>query len=118
MTPWVTGLRDSGFTNVRTVGFYAGDAHCTDNVPDRADNTVNTSIHELGRDLANLIYTKYTRQHRPVAVSAHSMGGWSPVPRSMASPRTSPAFRRSCGSPTWSPPAPRTPVPGRQSLVR
>src|SRR5512142_325247 len=75
VTPWVTGLRDNGCTTVRTVGFYAGDDHCTDNVPDRADNTVNTSIHELGRDLANLIYTQYTRQHRPVAVSAHSMGG-------------------------------------------
>lgn len=72
---WAKGLRHSGFTNVRTVGFYAGDAHCADNVPDRADNTVNTSIHELGRDLANLIYTRYTRHHRPVAVSAHSMGG-------------------------------------------
>jgi triacylglycerol esterase/lipase EstA (alpha/beta hydrolase family) len=71
----VSGLRAGGFTNVRPVGFYAGDSGCADYVPDRADNTVNTSITELGRELANLIYTRYTSRQRPVAVSAHSMGG-------------------------------------------
>lgn len=75
ITPWVNGLRARGFTNVRPVGFYARDSRCADYVPDRSDNTVNTSINELGRDLANLIYTRYTRHDRAVAVSAHSMGG-------------------------------------------
>lgn len=75
IAPWVNGMRTRGFTNVRAVGFYAGDSRCADYVPDRADDTVDTSITELGRDLANLIYTRYTSRQQAVAVSAHSMGG-------------------------------------------
>lgn len=72
---WVNGLRARGHTDVRTVGFYVGDHNCFSYVADRGNNTVWTSLTELGRELAWLIHDGYTRHGRNVAISAHSMGG-------------------------------------------
>ena len=75
MTSWANGLRARGFTNVKTVGYYNGDINCDLNVPGRADNTINTSISQLGREFANLVSTTFTAHRITVAISAHSMGG-------------------------------------------
>lgn len=72
---WKNELIERGFTDVRTVGYYAGDTNCDIYVPDRADNTVNTSLVEIGQDFALLVANTFTSQNRTVAVSAHSLGG-------------------------------------------
>jgi hypothetical protein len=72
---WKNELIERGFTDVRTVGYYAGDRNCDIYVPDRADNTVNTSLVEIGQDFALLVANTFTAQNRTVAVSAHSLGG-------------------------------------------
>lgn len=75
MNAWRSGLASRGHTNIRTVGYYQGDTGCDLNVPFRGDNTVNSSITDLGRDLALLIHNTYTSKGESVTISAHSMGG-------------------------------------------
>ena len=75
MKAWKNGLIARGFTDVRTVGYYKGDTNCDLFVPGRSNNSVNTSVVELGKEFANLVATTFTSQNRTVAVSAHSMGG-------------------------------------------
>lgn len=75
MNAWRSGLAARGHTNLRTVGYYQNDGNCDLYVPSRGDNTVNTSITDLGRDLAWLIHDTYTVRNQSVAISAHSMGG-------------------------------------------
>lgn len=72
---WKSELIERGFTDVRTVGYYAGDTNCDIYVPDRSDNTVNTSLVEIGQDFALLVANTFTSRGRPVAVSGHSLGG-------------------------------------------
>lgn len=74
-TAWANGLRARGHTDVRTVAYYVGDYNCFTSVPGRGDNSMWTSLTELGRELAWLIHDGYTRHGRNVAISAHSMGG-------------------------------------------
>ena len=73
MTAWVNGLRSRGFTNVQTVGWYRGDVNCYLRVPGIADNTVDTSLDQVGREFATLVANRFGAT--TVAVSAHSMGG-------------------------------------------
>lgn len=77
ITRWVRGLRARGFTDVRTVGYYRGDTGCDVNLPTavRADNTVNTSIDQIARELADTIEATFTSRGVNVAISGHSMGG-------------------------------------------
>jgi triacylglycerol esterase/lipase EstA (alpha/beta hydrolase family) len=73
MLAWVQGLRNRGFTNVRTVGWYRNDVNCDLYVPGRADNTVNTSLSQVGREFSNLVANSFGST--TVGISAHSMGG-------------------------------------------
>lgn len=76
MQRWSDGLRERGWTDVRTVGYYAGD-DCDLDIPwaSRWNNTVFASLDELGLEFAWLVYNNFTVHGRPVAISAHSMGG-------------------------------------------
>lgn len=69
-------LRRDGWKGpLDTVGYYRDDAHCAVAVTGRAGYTSNTSIKELGRAFAWLVYRRDTRHGRSVDVVAHSMGG-------------------------------------------
>lgn len=73
-------FRKWGWTGpLKTVGFYAGDKNCDVVLKKKgattSANTQNTSIKELGRQLANHIYASYTSKGKSVDVVAHSMGG-------------------------------------------
>lgn len=78
-TTWKAALwslrRDGWKGRLDTVGYYRGDQNCTVAVPGRAGYTANTSIEELGRAFAWLVYRRDTRHGRSVDVLAHSMGG-------------------------------------------
>ena len=76
MKIWRDGLLARGWTDVRTVGYYKGD-QCLLNIPTsvRSNNTISTSIDELAKEFANLVWVNFTSRGRPVAISAHSMGG-------------------------------------------
>jgi triacylglycerol esterase/lipase EstA (alpha/beta hydrolase family) len=67
--------RDGWRGRLDTVALYGGDAGCTAALPGRAAYTADTSIGELGRAFAWLVYEQDTRYGRPVDVVAHSMGG-------------------------------------------
>jgi triacylglycerol esterase/lipase EstA (alpha/beta hydrolase family) len=75
MTAWAKGLRTRGLTNVLTVGYNNNDINCNLRVPGIANNTMNTSLDEVARELAQLIWTNYTSRGVTIAISAHSMGG-------------------------------------------
>ncbi|GAA4607581.1 hypothetical protein GCM10023195_28930 [Actinoallomurus liliacearum] len=67
--------RDGWKGALDTVAYYKGDRHCAVSVPGRGAYTPNTSIKELGRAFAWLVYNRDTRYGRSVDVAAHSMGG-------------------------------------------
>lgn len=67
--------RDGWRGRLDTVALYAGDAGCTAPLPGRAAYTPDTSIDELGRAFAWLVYDQDTRWGRPVDAVGHSMGG-------------------------------------------
>lgn len=73
---WKDGLANRGWTDVRTVGYYQGD-DCDLDIPSPAkdNNTIHTSLNELGLEFAWLVYNNFTVHGQPVAISAHSMGG-------------------------------------------
>lgn len=75
MAAWKSGLTRRGFTSVLTVGYNGNDYNCDLRVPGIADNTMNTSLDEVAREFANLVWNNYTSRGVPVAISAHSMGG-------------------------------------------
>ncbi|MER6910804.1 hypothetical protein ABT354_03895 [Streptomyces sp. NPDC000594] len=54
------------------VGFYAGDTNCNVSI---ASGDKNTSIRELGRNLAWDIHNRYSRYGKSVDLIGHSMGG-------------------------------------------
>jgi hypothetical protein len=60
---------------VLTVGYNNNDVNCSLRVPGIANNTMNTSLDEVARELAQLIWTNYTSRGVRIAISAHSMGG-------------------------------------------
>lgn len=72
MTAWANGLRSRGFT-VKTVAWYNDDVNCDLAVPGRADNTVNTTLDQVARELTNMVSNQFGTT--PIAISAHSMGG-------------------------------------------
>ncbi|MFW0786438.1 hypothetical protein AAFP35_18225 [Gordonia sp. CPCC 206044] len=59
-------------SSIHTVGYYAGDKNCKDDVA-RADT--DTRIKHVAAALANHIYNTDTRQGKSVDIVAHSMGG-------------------------------------------
>ncbi|WP_433174422.1 esterase/lipase family protein [Actinoallomurus sp. CA-150999] len=67
--------RDGWKGALYTVGYYKADRHCGVPVPGRSRYTPNTSIKELGRAFAWLVYDRDTRYGRSVDVVGHSMGG-------------------------------------------
>jgi len=67
--------RDGWLGPIDTVAFYRGDRNCTAEVPGRSVYTPDTSIRELGRAFAWLVYERDTRYGRSVDVVGHSMGG-------------------------------------------
>lgn len=73
MLAWVQGLQSRGFTRVKTIGWYKGDVNCDLRVPGIGNNTVDTSLDEVGREFANLVSDEFGTT--TVAISAHSMGG-------------------------------------------
>lgn len=75
MRAWRDGLISRGWTDVRTVGWYAYDTNCTLNIQGRANNTSATSLDEIAREFAWTVRNHFTRNGRPVAIAAHSMGG-------------------------------------------
>lgn len=75
MTAWANGLRNRGITNVVTVGYNNNDVNCNLRVPGIANNDMNTSLDEVAREFANLVWNNYTSRGVKIAISAHSMGG-------------------------------------------
>jgi len=72
-SPAIREYRRSGATGpLLTVGFYTGDTHCTTRV---GRDGRNTSIAEIGRQLAWTIYNQYSRRNISVDAVGHSMGG-------------------------------------------
>jgi pimeloyl-ACP methyl ester carboxylesterase len=72
-----TELLAQGFTGpIITVGYYAGDTHCSVNLRD-IDPSIsdNTPWRGLGRALNQYIQQTFTSTGQPVDVIAHSMGG-------------------------------------------
>lgn len=67
--------RDGWRGRLDTVALYAGDIGCTAPLPGRAAYTPDTSIDELGRAFAWLVYDQDTRYGRSVDAVGHSMGG-------------------------------------------
>ncbi|MER7007413.1 hypothetical protein ABT297_30820 [Dactylosporangium sp. NPDC000555] len=66
-------MRTWGWTGPQhTVGFYANDTNCGVTI-NRGDQS--THIKDLGRKLANEIYSRYSKKGKSVDVLAHSMGG-------------------------------------------
>ncbi|MEY4339770.1 MAG: hypothetical protein RLZ14_1620, partial [Actinomycetota bacterium] len=61
--------------SVLTVAYNNNDYNCDLRVPGIADNNMNTSLDDVAREFANLVWNNYTSQGVPVAISAHSMGG-------------------------------------------
>ncbi len=75
MRAWRNGLLTRGWSDVRTVGWYANDTNCTLNIQGRANNTSATSLDEIAREFAWTVRNTFTTNGRPVAIAAHSMGG-------------------------------------------
>jgi hypothetical protein len=75
MRAWRNGLISRGWSDVRTVGWYANDTNCSLNVQSRWNNTSNTSLDEIAREFAWTVRNHFTRNGQPVAIAAHSMGG-------------------------------------------
>jgi PGAP1-like protein len=73
-TRWSLG-RDGWRGRLDSVAVYGGDTGCTAALPGRAAYTADTSIGELGRAFAWLVYDQDSRYGRPVDVVGHSMGG-------------------------------------------
>lgn len=65
-----TGPRVTGI--IHTVGFYTQDSNCDRRL---VDGTRDTNLLELGKRMANEIYSFYSQYGQPVDVVAHSMGG-------------------------------------------
>lgn len=75
MRTWTQGMRNRGWTDVRTVAWYSGDTNCTLGVDGVGNNTNFTSLTTIAKEFAWMVHGQFTVRGVAVAISAHSMGG-------------------------------------------